>query len=72
MSVANEGKLVAFVPPDHAEAVLAAMRAHPYGSGATVMGAVTADHPGVVVAKTPYGARRVLDLPLGEQLPRIC
>jgi len=70
--VANEGRLVAFVPPDHAEAVLAAMRAHPQGAHAAVIGTCVSDHPGIVVARTPFGATRIVDLPLGEQLPRIC
>ncbi|MFG3052500.1 hydrogenase expression/formation protein HypE [Kitasatospora sp. NPDC048239] len=72
MYVANEGKLVAFVPRDAAEEVLAAMRAHPMGAGAAVIGECVADHPGMVVARTPLGGTRVVDLPLGEQLPRIC
>ncbi|MFD5029039.1 hydrogenase expression/formation protein HypE [Streptomyces sp. NPDC058220] len=70
--VANEGKLVAFVPPQHADAVLAAMRAHPQGIGAVAIGTCTADHPGIVVASTGLGGTRVVDVPLGEQLPRIC
>ena len=70
--VANEGKLVAFVPGEQADAALAAMRAHPHGQDATRIGTVTADHPGVVVARTGIGGTRVVDLPLGEQLPRIC
>ncbi|WP_432138013.1 hydrogenase expression/formation protein HypE [Streptomyces sp. bgisy154] len=70
--VANEGRLVAFVPPEHAEAVLAAMRAHPQGAGAAVIGECVAEHPGMVVASTGLGGTRVVDLPLGEQLPRIC
>lgn len=70
--VANEGKLVAFVPREHAEAVLAAMRAHPLGAGACVIGEAVADHPGMVVARTGLGGTRVVDLPIGEQLPRIC
>ena len=70
--VANEGKLVAFVPREHADAVLAAMRAHPYGERAAIVGEAVADHPGMVVARTGLGATRVVDLPLGEQLPRIC
>ncbi|WP_405014748.1 hydrogenase expression/formation protein HypE [Kitasatospora sp. NBC_01539] len=72
MYVANEGKLLAFVPREHADAVLAAMRAHPRGSGAVVIGECVAEHPGMVVARTPFGGTRVVDLPLGEQLPRIC
>ncbi|MEU2108616.1 hydrogenase expression/formation protein HypE [Streptomyces sp. NPDC019507] len=72
MYVANEGKLVAFVPREHADAVLAAMRAHPLGSEAAVVGEAVEDHPGMVVARTGLGGTRVVDLPLGEQLPRIC
>jgi hydrogenase expression/formation protein HypE len=70
--VANEGRLVAFVPRRHADAVLAAMRAHPQGAEAAVIGECVADHPGMVVARTGLGGTRVVDLPLGEQLPRIC
>ncbi|MFJ9575406.1 hydrogenase expression/formation protein HypE [Streptomyces sp. NPDC101191] len=72
MYVANEGKLVAFVPRERAEAVLEAMRAHPLGAGATVIGEAVAEHPGMVVARTGLGGTRVVDMPLGEQLPRIC
>ncbi len=70
--VANEGKLVAFVPREHADAVLAAMRGHEHGCGARIVGEVVADHPGMVVARTGFGGTRVVDLPLGELLPRIC
>ncbi len=70
--VANEGRLVAFVPRAEADAVLAAMRAHPRGAGAAVVGECVGEHPGVVVARTALGGTRVVDLPLGEQLPRIC
>jgi hydrogenase expression/formation protein HypE len=70
--VANEGKLVAFVPLEGAERVLAAMRGHPLGARATVVGSCVADHPGIVVARTGLGGNRVVDLPIGEQLPRIC
>jgi hydrogenase expression/formation protein HypE len=70
--VANEGKLLAFVPADAVDDVLAAMRAHEYGKGATVIGSCVDEHPGMVVAKTGLGGTRVVDLPLGEQLPRIC
>ncbi|MFC5889500.1 hydrogenase expression/formation protein HypE [Kitasatospora sp. CM 4170] len=72
MYVANEGKLVAFVPREHADAVLAAMWAHPLGARAAVIGECVTAHPGMVVARTPFGGTRVVDLPLGEQLPRIC
>ncbi|MBO8197022.1 hydrogenase expression/formation protein HypE [Streptomyces smyrnaeus] len=72
MYVANEGKLLAFVPRTEADAVLAAMRAHPLGAEAAVIGECVTDHPGMVVARTGLGGTRVVDLPLGEQLPRIC
>lgn len=72
MYIANEGKLVAFVPRDEADAVLAAMRAHPLGAESVVIGECVADHPGMVVARTGFGGTRVVDLPMGEQLPRIC
>jgi hydrogenase expression/formation protein HypE len=70
--VANEGKLVAFVSPGVADAVLAAMRAHEYGREAAIIGEVTAEHAGRVVLRTALGARRILDMLVGEQLPRIC
>ncbi|HEY2899269.1 MAG TPA: hydrogenase expression/formation protein HypE, partial [Polyangia bacterium] len=70
--LANEGKLVAFVPADDAAAALGAMRAHPLGRDAAVIGRVTADASGLVTARTPLGGRRILDLPYAEPLPRIC
>lgn len=70
--VANEGKLVAFVPATDADAVLAAMHAHPQAARAAVIGRCVAEHPGMVVARTALGGTRVVDLPIGEQLPRIC
>ncbi|MGH8860540.1 MAG: hydrogenase expression/formation protein HypE [Jatrophihabitantaceae bacterium] len=72
MYVANEGKLVAIVPRESADEVLAAMRAHPLGSGAALIGECVEEHRGMVVATTTFGATRVVDTPLGEQLPRIC
>ena len=72
LQVANEGKLLAFVPADRADEVLAAMRAHRYGSGASRIGTCVPEHPGMVVARTALGGTRVVNLPLGEQLPRIC
>jgi hydrogenase expression/formation protein HypE len=72
LHVANEGKLLAFVPADQADAALAALRAHPFGRDAAVIGSVTGEHPGIVVGRTSLGGTRVIDLPLGEQLPRIC
>jgi hydrogenase expression/formation protein HypE len=72
LQVANEGKLLAFVPAAAASSVLAAMQAHPLGAGATVIGACVAEHPGMVVARTALGGNRVVNMPIGEQLPRIC
>jgi hydrogenase expression/formation protein HypE len=72
LQVANEGKLVAFVPAEEADQVLAAMRAHPNGTCARRIGTCVAEHPGMVVAKTALGGNRVVNLPIGEQLPRIC
>lgn len=70
--IANEGKLVAIVAPEDADDVLDAMSTHPAGNGATRIGEVVEDHRGVVTARTRLGATRVVDLPVGEQLPRIC
>lgn len=70
--VANEGKLLAVVPQAVAEAVLARMRQHEAGKNAVIIGEITGEHPGMVVAETVIGATRVVDVPLGEQLPRIC
>jgi len=70
--VANEGKLVAFVAPTAADVVLAAVRAHEYGREAAIIGQVTAEHAGRVVLRTPLSARRIVDMLVGEQLPRIC
>jgi hydrogenase expression/formation protein HypE len=72
MQVANEGKLLAFIPEGQSGEVLAAMRAHPYGAGARRIGTCVAGHPGMVVARTALGGTRVVNLPIGEQLPRIC
>ncbi|MFF0531918.1 hydrogenase expression/formation protein HypE [Nocardia amikacinitolerans] len=70
--VANEGKLVAFVAQEDADTVLAAMREHPLGGRAEAIGVCVDEHPGMVVARTALGGNRVVDLPAGEQLPRIC
>jgi hydrogenase expression/formation protein HypE len=72
LQVANEGKLLAFVPPAYADQVLAAMHAHPLGAAARRIGTCVAEHPGLVVARTALGGTRVVSLPIGEQLPRIC
>jgi hydrogenase expression/formation protein HypE len=70
--VANEGKLLAFVPPEATETVLAAMRAHPQGKDSRVIGKVVPEHPRTVVMSTRIGGGRVVDMLSGEQLPRIC
>jgi hydrogenase expression/formation protein HypE len=70
--IANEGKLVAIVAPQVADAMLEIMRRHPYGRDAAIIGRVTEAHPKRVVAKTAIGGSRVVDLPAGELLPRIC
>jgi hydrogenase expression/formation protein HypE len=70
--VANEGKMIAIVAPDRADAALGAMRSHPLGLDATAIGEVTDGPPGRVVLRTRVGASRVVDMLSGEQLPRIC
>jgi hydrogenase expression/formation protein HypE len=70
--VANEGKLIAFVPEAGAENALRALERHPLGREARIIGRVTAEHPGFVTLRTPIGGQRILDLPFGESLPRIC
>jgi len=70
--VANEGKLLAFVPAARADEALAVLRAHPLGRAAARIGHVVADHPGRVVLRSRIGGRRIVDLLSGEQLPRIC
>jgi hydrogenase expression/formation protein HypE len=70
--VANEGKLVCVVPESDAGEVLAAIQSQPEGADAAVIGKVVSEHPGIVVAKTSIGASRVITVPIGEQLPRIC
>ena len=70
--VANEGKLVAIVAPDSAGALVAAMRRHPLGADAAVIGRVTAAHPGMVTMRTLFGTSRIVDMLAGDQLPRIC
>lgn len=69
---ANEGKVVIAVAPEGAGAALAALRAHPLGQGAALIGEVTGEHPGRVALRTPYGARRILQMLTGAPLPRIC
>ena len=70
--VANEGKLVAIVAPDAADPLLLAMRRHPLGQNAQIIGTVLADDPGLVVMRTTLGTTRIVDMLAGDQLPRIC
>jgi len=70
--IANEGRLVAIVAPEHADAVLAAMRAHPQGTNAARIGTVIEDPHRFVQMSTRFGGRRVVDWLSGEPLPRIC
>jgi hydrogenase expression/formation protein HypE len=70
--VANEGKLVAIVPAGSADAVIAAMRSLAEGAEAARIGEVVADHPGMVTIRTIVGSERIVDMLVGEQLPRIC
>ncbi len=72
LTVANEGKLVAVVAPEAADAVLDQLRRHPLGADAARIGTVTDSHPGLVAARTKIGGTRLIPMPLGEQLPRIC
>ncbi|MCR8723114.1 hydrogenase expression/formation protein HypE [Frigidibacter sp. ROC022] len=70
--LANEGTLVLFVPPDQAEAALAAMRTTPAGQGAVAIGKALEGPPGRVTLRTLFGGQRLVDMLVGEQLPRIC
>ncbi len=70
--VANEGKLIAIAPQVQAERLVQTMRQHPLGRQAAIIGRVVEAHPTMVVAKTSIGGTRVVSVPIGEQLPRIC
>ncbi|NQU64419.1 MAG: hydrogenase expression/formation protein HypE [SAR324 cluster bacterium] len=70
--IANEGKMVVFVPAHKADQVVAAMKKHAEGAEAVVIGSVTAEHRKRVVLRTRIGTRRIVDMPAGDQLPRIC
>lgn len=70
--VANEGKIVAIVDPDDAETVLGAMKSSPYGAEAAIIGEVVPEPKGKVLVDTAFGSTRILDMLVGEQLPRIC
>jgi hydrogenase expression/formation protein HypE len=70
--VANEGKLIAIVGPEAADAVLQAMKRHPLGSEAQIIGMVKKENPRLVTMRTPFGTTRIVDMLAGDQLPRIC
>jgi hydrogenase expression/formation protein HypE len=72
LHIANEGKLAAAVAAEDAESILEAMKRNKYGGGAAIIGEVVEEHPGQVVMKTSLGASRIIDMPVGELLPRIC
>jgi hydrogenase expression/formation protein HypE len=70
--VANEGKFVAVVPVEESEAALSALRAHELGADAAIIAEVVAEPPGVVALRTPFGGSRIVDMLVGDPLPRIC
>ncbi len=70
--VASEGKLLAVVPPEDTDRLLEAMRAHPLGRDAAMIGDIVAEHPGIVTMRSLLGGERVVTMLAGEQLPRIC
>ena len=72
LQIANEGKFAAVVGREEAREAVAFMRAHPLGENAAVIGEVAAAPPGVVVLRTVFGGERVVDVPYGDILPRIC
>lgn len=72
LHIANEGKLVAIVPPQQAEGALRAMRGHPLGADAAIIGEVLPQPEGMVLLRTGIGGSRVLDMLVGDPLPRIC
>lgn len=70
--LANEGKIVIVLPPEQCEAALAAMHAHPFGAQACAIGRIVEGEPGRATMRTVLGGRRIVDMLVGEQLPRIC
>lgn len=70
--IANEGKVVVVVPSAQAAAAVEAIRSHPVGAEATVIGRITDDHPGLVLVRTAFGGTRIVDMLVGDPLPRIC
>ena len=70
--LANEGKLAALVPSNKAEQILVAMKKHPYGGEAAIIGQVLDRPVGRLFMRTPYGSHRILDMMVSDPLPRIC
>ena len=70
--VANEGKLVSILSADDAGRVLERVRRNRYGADAAIIGEIAGGHPGRVILRTSLGASRIVDMPVGELLPRIC
>jgi hydrogenase expression/formation protein HypE len=70
--VANEGKFVAIVAADEADAAITALRAHPQGTRATLVGDIVLQPPGIVALRTSFGGSRIVDMLVGDPLPRIC
>ena len=70
--LANEGKLVVVVSKENADKILSAMKSHPAGKNACIIGEVITSPPGIVLLKTVFGAERIVDMLVGDQLPRIC
>ncbi|MBA2389777.1 MAG: hydrogenase expression/formation protein HypE, partial [Geodermatophilaceae bacterium] len=70
--VACEGRLVTIVDGAQADAALTALRGHPLGAGAAIIGRIKDDPPGLVLLKTSFGGTRIVDLLVGDPLPRIC
>jgi len=72
LELANEGKVVAFVPAESADKLLSMMKSHKYGVDAAVIGQVVDSHNGKVGLRTSIGSVRMVDMPLGNLVPRIC
>jgi len=70
--IANEGKLIIILPEKEAIKVIEAMRQHPLGREASIIGKITSEHPGIVRMTTSIGSSRIIDMLTGDQLPRIC
>ncbi len=70
--MANEGKFVAVVSQEETEAAVSVLRSHSLGGQATLIGEVVADPSGIVVLRTPFGGSRIVDMLVGDPLPRIC